>query len=212
MVKMRITTYQLRQITVNPERYIARARAIPTQSRQYGNPQRAWMEAAWREYFAAGRNEKALWRAFDEKVQSSKLTKQKAALARGALPMLDQFLSFDGVELQAPHLWHLPSAELNWGAHTLALKRDVVYLTSSGYLVRLYWTDRDLQVSHPDASLMAAGTFAYSEFDLGKGRVERIDVWQLRSGQRRSWDRHQLVDPMIQLRDRLDAVALAIEK
>ncbi len=207
---MRVTTSQLRQIVVSPSRFVARARVPQPDASQFGNPQRTWMEAAWRAYFGGGRISDALWDAFERKVGSGNLTARRTALAEGAVPMLERFLQWDEEEAGAPHLLYPPSRDMDWGPHVLSLKRDAVYLTIDGYLVRLFWTDRDLTVRHPDASLMAAGVLAYSEADLGPGRVKRVEAWQLRDGHRLGWDRPDLVKEAARLQQRMDDVAAAL--
>jgi hypothetical protein len=210
---MRVTTSQLRQIVINPSRYAVRARVPQDPNRRHAvSPQRSWMDSAWRDYFASGRDPDVLWATFDQKVKSKDVTRQRAALADGGRRMLDQFLEWDADEIQSPQLWKPPTLDVEWQGHTLALKRDAIYLTDSGFAVRLFWTDHALTVLHPDAALMAAGVLAYSDTELGLWRVERIEVWQLRGASRRIWERADLDLEMPTLRARLDHVAAMVEQ
>ena len=206
---MRVTTAQLRQIVANPRRYVAHARASAA-APQYGNPQRAWMEGAWRAYFDADRAPTALWEAFARKVAAGRASRSRAQWAAGAVPLLEQFLAWDADEPQAPVDRFARSGDVRWHGHILALRRDLVYLTATGYLVRQCWTSRELGLDHPDVGLMVAAVLVCADADLGVGRTEAVDIWHLRDGQRRSWERALLVAEAERLRERLDEVAAAV--
>lgn len=75
---MRVTPPQLRRIVINPRRFVAVARVA--------------VAAAWRTYFANGRDPDILWQTFSARSIGSKDSPQRRSLARGAEPMLDRFL------------------------------------------------------------------------------------------------------------------------
>jgi hypothetical protein len=208
---MRFTTAQLREAIINPARLVSRLRTPIVDARSFGNPQRAWMEASWRAYFADGRNRNTLWKVFNEKVANQPLDKRRASLANGAIPMLERFVDWDAAEPSGPTLWNPPSSDLEWEGHILSLKRDALYLTESGYHVRVYWTDHELSVSNPNASLMAAALLVYSEVDLGADRIASLDGWQLRKGERRFWTSDELADEKVQLMFRMNEISAALQ-
>jgi hypothetical protein len=210
MAAMRVTTAQMRQIVTNPGRFVEDARAPRDAGERFGNPQRAWMEAALRAYFANGRSAAVLWDELETRASTGGLTPWRYRMALAAEPMVEQFLAWDRERADAPGLWFPPTRDVQWHEHTLALKRDLVYLTPTGYRLLLLWTDRELRVTHADAGLMAAAILAYSDGDLGTDRVESIEVWQLRAKQQAAWTRQELEAETARLHQRLDQVALQL--
>lgn len=206
---MRFTTAPLRQVIANPRNFVAAARRPRPDAPPFNNPQRQWMEAAWRAFFAAGRVPEVLLETFNQK-STANPNPGRASLAAGALPMLDQFLVWDAEEPTAPADIAPPVRDVSLGAHILAVKRDLIYLAADGYLVRQIWTSRDLPADHVDASLMAYAVLICSDFDLGVERTSAIEVWDLRNGVRRRWRRDELAREAARLLDRLDEVAAAL--
>ena len=208
---MRVTPSQLRRIVINPRRFVTAARvALAADQQQYGNPQRQWLEAAWRAYFTNGRDPDVLWQTFSARSIGSKDTPQRRALARGAEPMLELFLAWDGRDPDAPVDWFPKARDIPGQGHVLALRRDLSYLTADGYRLRQLWTDRELRVAHPDARLVVAAVLACADVDLGADRTEAIEVWQLRDGRSRTWSRDELLAEAARLNRRLDEVAAAL--
>jgi hypothetical protein len=67
-----------------------------------------------------------------------------------------------------------------------------------------------LSLEHVDADLMAVAVLICADADLGAGRTESIEVWQLRDGQRQCWTRKELLAATHRLWERLDDVATAL--
>ncbi len=204
---MRLTTSQLRRLVISPRQFVASALALPSVTQQYGNPQRQWMEAAWRAYFRSHRDPKQLWDAFYEKAVTAGGTPRRQALASGAEPMLDVFLRWDAKEPTSPADWFPPTRDVPWQGHVLAVKRDLLYVAKEGHRVRQLWSDTALRATHRDAGIMAAAALICAESDLGLGRIKTIDVWQLRHQDQRSWTRDSLLEDVDRLHDLLDRVA-----
>lgn len=207
---MRVTTSQLRSIIVAPQQFVASAWTAGQGSASFGNPQRQWMDASIRAYFAGGRRPEVLWQVFGQKVNSGTPSPWRRSRASGAVPMLEQFLVWDQSEPAGP-VDTFPSArDTDWGDHTLALRLDLVYLIAEGYRVRQLWTDGSLSLSHGDAGLMAVGALVCADSLLGVGRTQDVEVWQLREGRRRTWNRQDLLAQVPGLRQRLDGIAVQL--
>ena len=204
---MRVTTSQLRFLIVNPRKFVTNARSPSGADTVFGNPQRRWMEAAWRAYFREGRDSKVLGKEFHERVRAASPSPRRNTLAESAKPMLEQFLAWEQGETQAPADCLPPARDVPWEGHILAIQRHLVYLTQRGYCLRQLWTDRMLFLNHVDADLMAVSVLICADADLGAGRTESIEVWQLRDGHRRCWTRNELLAHAHRLKGRLDAVA-----
>ena len=208
---MRVTPSQLRRIVISPRRFVAAARvAVASDQQQFGNPQRHWMEAAWRAYFANGRDPDILWQTFSARSLGSNDSPRRRSLARGAEPMLDRCLEWDGRDADSPADWFPRTRDIAWHGHVLALRRDLSYLTTDGYRLRQLWTDRELRVAHTEAGLMLAAVLACADVELGADRTEAIEVWQLRDGTSRTWSRDELLAEAARLKQRLDEVAAAL--
>jgi hypothetical protein len=203
---MRVTTYQLRLLIVNPRKFVLSARRASGADSAFWSPQRRWMEAAWRAYFRGGRNPNVFWEEFYQRVRAATPTSRRDALAVGAEPMLEQFLAWEQDETKALADCLPPARDVQWEGHTLAIQRHLVYLTEGGYCLRQLWTDRILSLDHADADLMAVATLICAEADLGAGRTESIDVWQLRNGNRHIWSRDELLPQASRLKRYLDEV------
>jgi hypothetical protein len=121
--------------------------------------------------------------------------------------MLEQFLIWDADEIDAPVDPLPPAQDVAWCGHILAIRRDFVYITPSGYLIRQCWTSRELSFRHPDAQLIGAAVLVCADVEMGDGRTEAIDVWHLRDGERQRWSRDMLLTQVQRLRERLDEVA-----
>jgi hypothetical protein len=204
---MRVTTFPLRLIIVNPQKFVADARLSLGSDTAFANPQRRWMEAAWRAYFKEGRDPSALWRAFNGRVSAASPSRQRDALAAGAVPMLERFLAWEQDETRNPADCLPPPRDARWAGHILAIQRHLVYLTENGYCVCQLWTDRQLSLDHVDADLMAVAALICTDADLGPGRTETVEVWHLRDDDRRSWQRDELLVESGRLKRRLDDVA-----
>ena len=98
---MRFTTSQLRTVVVDPVGFVASSRMAPQSEQGPRNPQRQWMEAAWKAYFSAGRQPDVLWRTLSQKAIAQNDTPWRRATAAGAEPMLEQFLAWDEAEPDA---------------------------------------------------------------------------------------------------------------
>ena len=204
---MRLTTYQLRLLIVNPAKFVASVRRPPGSDAGFGNPRRRWMEAAWRVYFREGRDPQVLWREFYQRVKAAAPSSRRDALATGAEPMLDQFLAWDQEGAKVPADCFPPARDMPWEEHILAIQRHLVYLTEGGYHLRQLWTDRQLLLDHVDADLMALAALICADTDLGAGRAESVEVWRLRDGNREVWSRDKLLSEANRLQRRLDDVA-----
>jgi hypothetical protein len=165
------------------------------------------MDAALRRYFASGRDSAVLWQKFDDLAYARELVPRRVALVRGARSMLERFLEWESKEQGNPVSYFVQPTDVAWKGHIVAIRRDLVYLTSNGYKVRQLWTDRELRVEHPDAGLMVAAVLICADQDLGDGRTEIIEAWQLRTGRSCFWTRAQLLREKERLRERLDQVA-----
>jgi hypothetical protein len=53
---------------------------------------------------------------------------------------------------------------------------------------------------------MAVATLICAEADLGAGRTESVEVWQLRNGNRQTWSRDELLPESSRLKIYLDEV------
>jgi hypothetical protein len=204
---MRVTTSQLRLLIVNPHKFVANARIPSGADTAFGNPQRRWMEAAWRAYFREGRDPKVLWREFHQKVSAASPSTRRNALAANAIPMLEQFLASEQDETKVPADCLPPARNVLWEEHILAIQRHLVYLTEGGYRLRQLWTDRLLPLDHVDADLMAVAVLICADADLGAGRTESVEVWHLRDGNRQLWSRDELLHEANRLKRHLDDVA-----
>jgi hypothetical protein len=204
---MRVTTSQLRLIIVNPRKFVANARALGESPAAFVNPQRKWMEAAWRAYFRERRDANVLWKEFNRRVRSAAPTSRRDALARGAAPMLEQFVDWEQGEASTPADCFPSARNVGWQGHILAIQRHLTYVTGSGYCVRQLWTDRMLDLDHVDADLMTVAILICADGDLGIGRTELVEAWHLRAGSRQSWERDALLLEADRLKRRLDDVA-----
>src|SRR5262249_51245035 len=101
-IAVRLTTASLRTLIVNQPSFIASARAGIASPVSYGNPQRAWLQAAVRAYFEAGREVDELWRVFDTKVNQRPASPRRQALADGARRLLERFLVWENDERDLP--------------------------------------------------------------------------------------------------------------
>jgi hypothetical protein len=207
---MRVTTSQLRLLIVNPHRFVANARIPSGTDTAFGNPQRRWMEAAWRAYFREGRASKILWREFHQKVDAAFPSARRNALAANVVPMLEQFLAWERDETTVPADCLPPAHNVLWNTHILAIQRHLVYLTAGGYHLRQLWTDRLLPLTHVDADLMAVAVLICADADLGAERTESVEVWHLRDGNRQLWSREELLSGASRLQRRLDDIAIEL--
>jgi hypothetical protein len=204
---MRVTTSQLRLLIVNPHKFVANARIPSGADTTFGNPQRRWMEATWRAYFREGRDPQVLWREFHERVRAASPSARRNTLATNAIPMLEQFLTWEQDETNVPADCLPPPRNVLWEDHILAIQRHLVYLTQGGYCLRQLCTDRLLYLDHVDADLMAVAVLICADADLGAGRMEFVEVWHLREGDRQFWNRDELLAEASRLKRRLDDVA-----
>ena len=178
----------------------------------YGNPQRAWLQAAVRAYFEAGRDVDELWRALETKVNQQAPNPRRQALADGARRLLERFLMWDDNESDLPADSFPPVRDVRLGTHTIAIRRDLIYLDGPSYRVRQLWTDHDLRPTHPQAIEMAAAVLASVDADLGQGSTTAVEVWGLRHHIQRSWSRAELLPKLQRLEQRLNAAESAIQQ
>jgi hypothetical protein len=206
---VRVTTYELRQIVVHPQQYVANKRA---QSQQQdspfpANPQRAWFEAAIRAFFRGGRTEASLRTQFDASVARSTVQRNRDTLIRNGELLLDQFIEWDRTEIRAPAappFFRTPTCA--WRGHLLAVPPHLSYIDATRYRLRQLWTDRELDANDDDAALVAAATRLCAEGELGAGSITSVEVWQLRKGTQNSWTDTELDDVEDELEGRLNAV------
>jgi hypothetical protein len=170
------------------------------------------LQAAVRAYFEAGRDVDELWRAFDAKVNQRPASPRRQALADGARRLLERFLVWDDNESDLPADSFPPVRDVRLGTHTIAIRRDLIYLDGPGYRVRQLWTDHDLRPTHPQAIEIAAAVLASVDADLGQGSTTAVEVWGLRHQTQQSWSRGELLPELQRLERRLDAVESAIQQ
>ena len=205
---MRYTTGKLRAAIADPDAFV-RSLRFPSDQPNFGNPQRQWLEASLRVYLASGRNRRTLYQSFDARIRGGKQTPRRLSLAAGARRLLEQFDDWDGGQPD-PADWFPPAPDIDWRGHILSIRRDLIYLTARGYMVRQLWTDSQLRSNDERARLMAAAVLTFSDLDLGPGRVEAIEAWQLRVGAQYRWTRAEL-EPLVPAVDNLlGAVEAAI--
>jgi hypothetical protein len=143
---------------------------------------------------------------FYQRVRTVTPTSRRDALATGVEPRLEQFLAWEQDETKAPADCLPPARDVHWEGHPLAIRHHLVYLTAGGYCLRQLWTDRMLSLDHADADLMAVATLICAEADLGAGRTESVEVWQLRNGNRQTWSRDELLPESSRLKIYLDEI------
>jgi hypothetical protein len=209
---VRLTTARLRALIVNQSSFIASARAAVAPSTRYGNAQRAWLQAAVRAYVESGRDVDELWRAFNNRVAQRSANQRRQALAEGARRLLERFVIWDENESDLPADSFPPVRDVRLGTHTIAIRRDLIYLDGPGYRVRQLWTTHDLPPTHPRAIEIAAAVMASVDADLGQDSTTAVEVWGLRHQTQRSWSRDQLLPELQRLEQRLDAVQSAIQQ
>lgn len=157
-----------------------------------GNPQRQWLDSALRQYFATGRDRRALIPALEQAVAKNGLTAWKRTMSRSLVPVARLFADWDSGE-RDPHalfLTHRPPDAI-WRGHHLALRRDLFYIHGNGYMVRLLWSD-SRSLRERGTSMAITAVLASADADLGEDAVEVIEVWQLRKAQRRRYLRRDL--------------------
>jgi hypothetical protein len=177
----------------------------------YGNMQRTWIEAAIKAYFNGNKDENALWQTLDARLHSGVMSARKESLGHGAARLLEQFVAWDQENDDLPADPFPRVRDVALGAHALAVRRDLIYLDTSGYRSRQLWTTHDLRPQHPRAIEMAAAVLVSVDSDLGAGSTEHVEVWGLRHGTRVSWSRSQLMPHIQSLRQHLDQAADEIQ-
>jgi hypothetical protein len=203
---MRLTTSELRRLAIDPAGFLeAQSQIDPT--RGFGNVQRQWMDGAWRAYFASWRTEQALWAEFERRVTRGTPGLRRDGMAREATTMLEQFLEWEQDETGIPADVFPPIRDVAWESHTLAVRRDLTYITSLGFRLRQLWTDREMSIDHPNAGLLVAATLVCADMDLGDARTQSVEVWQLRRKRRRAWTREELSTDTERLRVLLNETA-----
>lgn len=172
------------------------------------------MEAAIRAYFSAGKDPAALWTEFRAAVARSKVKRYKDSMEANATSVLTQFLSWDEDEADTPAEW-LPALiktpPISWRGHHLVVRPDLIYLVPAGQLVRLLWTDNTLSPANPRAATLAAASLVYTDRMYREGGTVAVDAWQLRRGERQTWNRDTLEMELDFLKQRLDDVESALE-
>lgn len=124
----------------------------------------------------------------------------------GAAPLLRRFVEWDQVHIDTPIDYFPPTRDVAWKSHVLAIRRDLTYLTPTGYKLRQIITDTEMRLDRPESELFAAAMLACSDADLGVGRVEQIEAWQLRYEQRQAWGHGELLLRLPDLEAILDDV------
>lgn len=208
---MRLTTSRLRSVIVNQASFVAAARASMTAA-GFGNPQWNWLHAAIRTYFESSRDAEQMWAEFSRRIQQGQQSVRRQSLADGARRLLERFLAFDEDEVDIPADLFPPTRDVQLGNHSIAVRRDLIYVEGLAYRVRQLWTNHDLAPNHPRAGEMAAAVMLSVDSDLGPASTKALEVWGLRHGIRRSWTRAELGPEVTRLRDRLDAVEAAINQ
>jgi hypothetical protein len=202
---LHFTEARLRQAFVQPAAFVTASRMPPAVN--FGNPQRQWLEAAIKAYFAADRDGEIAWATLQEKAAARSEMRYFEGFLNGAENLLEQFLAFDAAEQAIPRgTLFARSRRVPFGRHTLSMQRHLLYLSPGGYELRQIWTARDLDIDHDLAPLMALASLVCAEFDLGRERVESVDVWQLRSEGRQRWRRNALTTVENELREYLDTI------
>lgn len=209
---MRFTTGQLRRLLTNQAGFVAAARSVVAASSQFGNPQRSWMEAAIRAYFVSNRDEEALWTEYDVRVGPVKgRSAVRESLAEGGVKLLTSFIQFHKSEAEIPVECFPKVRDVPVGRHSIAVKRDLIYVDAGGFRARQLWTDHQLRPDHPQAHVMAAAVMVSVDEDLGPGSTREVQVWGLRHRVRVTWSRADLGAATKALAARLDEVDDAIK-
>lgn len=206
---MRFTTAQIRNAVVNPGKFAADARAQAAAPQRGGNAQRPWIDSALRSYFSGRRNQDEMWDSLNGRL-SPDASAQKRSLIMGAVPLLEQFVEWDRLNAEMPIDCFPPVPDIPWKSHVLAVRRDLTYVTSTGFRVQQIMTDRELRLNQHASELFATALLISTDTDLGSGRVEQIDIWQLRHRQQRTWDRADLLPRLPDLEALLDEVSSLI--
>jgi len=209
---VRLTTAGLRALIVNRAGFVAAARRPVVEGPNYGNPQRAWLQAAIRAYFGAGRSSAELWAVLQSKVERRAASPRRESLAAGARALLEQFLVWEDLEDDIAADAFPPVRDVPLGTHTIAVRRDLIYLDGAGYRVRQLWTDHQLRPTNPRANQMAAAVMVSVDTDLGAGLTTSVEIWGLRHRLRRSFSRNELVPVVGALRRQLDEVAAEVQR
>jgi hypothetical protein len=197
---MRLTSSMLRELAFSPS-VLAKKLAAPASS-TFGNPQRSWLEGAWREYFAGGRNPATFRDGLARRIRASQ-ARLKESYAPAARDLGNRFLDWDHQESSTPVVVFPRNEDVPWKTHTFAFGLHLVYMTPQGYLLRYLWTDHASNLRNPDIALVVAGAMLYADGVLGVNRVQQIEIWQLRHGERHNWPRQQAEASMADFTARL---------
>jgi hypothetical protein len=177
----------LRQLALNPGA-LAQSLISGGFGGTFGNPQRSWLEGAWRDYYNRGRDPNAFRDSLAQRIHNSQ-ARLKDSFSPGASAIGDQFLAWDQGEPSGPVTVFPRSQDVRWRGHVLAVGLHLVYLAPGGYVLRYLWTDHNSTVQSPDLAIFVAAVVIYGDHVLGADSVQGVQIWQLRRGERHVWTR-----------------------
>lgn len=208
---MRFTAGDVRGIIANRELTVARLRSAYRSGPESGphSPQRAWMEASLRRYYAGLRNPDTLIGDYQKRTASKGTSVSKRSEIRNGEAMLRAFLALDEPEPTPRIAMHPRSDQVVLG-HVISMGHDLVYEQPNGYLIREVWTDGVVRDS-AERSLLRAASLLHAEKVFGDGRVAALETWQLRLGLTDRTDRNDALRLAPVLKTLLDDVARAVQ-
>lgn len=196
---MRFTIGDVRGAVVDRNALISRLRATRQATSPAStprSPQRQWIEASLRRYYAANRNPDALIADYRARTAGKGTSPSKRAEIANGEGMLNAFLTIEEPE-PAPRIAMLARSDQLVAGHIVAMGHDLVYELPDGYLIREVWTDGVIRRPN-DRLLVLAASLLHAEQVLGEGRVRRAEAWQLRLG---VTDRVSLADALARRSD-----------
>lgn len=208
---MRYTAGDVRGVIAKPELTIARLRSAYRSGPESTphSPQRAWIEASLRRYYAAQRSPDALIGDYQRRTASKGTSASKRSEIRNGEAMLQAFLTLEEPEPTPRIAMHPRSDQLVVG-HLISMGHDLIYEQPDGYMIREVWTDG--VVREPgERQLLRATSLLHAEQVFGEGRVVFLEAWQLRLGLIDRIDRAEAVSTAPALKRLLDEVARRVQ-